>query len=397
MAISSMKRPALTAGGVSLLLTVSHTANDAFSNILPAFLPILQARFGLTETVLAVFVATISVSANVLQPLFGALSDRLGRRLVGALGVITCSGLLSLVGVAPNPWVLFGLLILGGFGSAAFHPAAGSIIRTGNARNASLGVSLFMAGGPVGSALGPVAVLFVIAQYGIGYTPLLMIPGVLLGLMVYLLTPAQVQAPRGNRPKLFDKQLFFGPVGVLCAVGILRSIAYVTFINAIPLYLVHVQGLARDSVLLGWTLAAFNGAAALGGIVATFLANRYGRSWVIIGSMLMALPFLFGLFFLPPATPLFYVFAAFAGFMTNAGIPLLIVSAQDLAPHAVATASGMLMGLTWGVAGVLYIFIGLLQEAIGIASAMSIGYLFMIPASILAWVLFRRLDASPAD
>lgn len=390
MELSPAKQTALSMGGLSLLLTVTHTANDAFSNILPALLPILQNRFGLTETALAVFVATISLSANVLQPLLGALSDRLGRRLVGAAGIILCSALMGLVGVAPNPWVLFGLLIFGGLGSAAFHPAASSMVRAASTRNKSLGVSLFMAGGPVGSALGPVVVLFVIAQYGIGYTPWLMIPGLVLGLLVYGLIPPQERAPKGKRPKLFDLQLFFSPVGVLCTVGILRSIAYVTFLNAIPLYLVHVQGLATDSVVIGWTLAAYNAASATGGILATLAAARLGRGVVVIGSMVLALPFLFAAFVTTPGSLGFFLVVGLAGLLTNAAIPLLIVSAQDLAPHAVATASGMLMGLTWGTAGLLYIFIGRLQETIGIPQAMSIGYLFLIPAALLAWFAFSR-------
>jgi FSR family fosmidomycin resistance protein-like MFS transporter len=371
-------------------LTVTHTANDAFANILPALLPLLQLRFGLSETMLAVLVATISLSSNVLQPLFGALSDRLGRRLVGALGIVACSGLMSLIGVAPNPWVLFGLLLVGGLGSAAFHPAAGSMIRGAQARGSGFGISLFMAGGPIGSAIGPVAVLFVIAQYGIGYTPLLMIPGVVLGLLVYLLVPAQTRASKEARPKLFDAALFFGPVGLLGLVGILRSMAYVTFLNAFPLHLVHAHGIARDAVLIGWTLAVFNASAAVGGIAATLLAARFGRLPVVIGSMLLALPCLLGIFWLSPGTLPYFLLVGLAGMLTNAAIPLLIVSAQDLAPHAVATASGMLMGMTWGTAGLLYIGIGGLQEAIGIAPAMSVGYAFMLPAAALAYYTFRR-------
>lgn len=393
MLTSSARRVALTGSGVSLLLTVTHTANDAFANLLPALLPILQARFGLTETVLAVFVATLSLSSNILQPFFGALSDRLGRRLVGALGIIACSGLLSLLGVAPNPWVLFGLLLVGGFGSAAFHPAAGSMVRSSH--RGGLGMSLFMAGGPLGSAIGPVVVLFVIAQYGLGYTPWLMIPGVALGLLVYLLVPPQERLTRADRPKLFDLPLFLGPVGVLCLVGILRSMAYVGFINAVPLWLVNVHGVARDAVLIGWTLASYSACTALGGVLATLLAARVGRRAVVAGSMLLALPILFSVFVWEVGSLPYFVAVGLAGLLTNAAIPLLIVSAQDLAPHAVATASGMLMGFTWGVAGIAYIFVGRLQEVIGLEQAMSVSYLFLLPAVALAMVVLGRIQEPP--
>lgn len=74
--------------------------------------------------------------------------------------------------------------------------------------------------------------------------------------------------------------------------------------------------------------------------------------------------------------------------------PLLIVSAQDLAPQAVATASGMLMGLTVGVAGVLYVGIGRLQEAIGLAPAMGLSYLTLAPAAALAFTVLTRYRAA---
>jgi len=66
------------------------------------------------------------------------------------------------------------------------------------------------------------------------------------------------------------------------------------------------------------------------------------------------------------------------------------VSAQDLAPHAMGTASGMLMGLTWGTAGLIYIGIGALQEVIGISASMAISFITLIPGALLAQHVLRR-------
>jgi FSR family fosmidomycin resistance protein-like MFS transporter len=75
---------------------------------------------------------------------------------------------------------------------------------------------------------------------------------------------------------------------------------------------------------------------------------------------------------------------ALAGILLNMSLPLMIVRAQELAPHAEATAAGMLMGLTVGAAGVLYAGIGWLQSVIGFEAAMSTGYLMAIPGGIVA-------------
>ena len=45
-----------------------HTAGDAGTNILSALPPTIQSRFGLSETVLALLIATLSLSSLVTQP-----------------------------------------------------------------------------------------------------------------------------------------------------------------------------------------------------------------------------------------------------------------------------------------------------------------------------------------
>jgi hypothetical protein len=61
-----------------------------------------------------------------------------------------------------------------------------------------------------------------------------------------------------------------------------------------------------------------------------------------------------------------------------------------LAPNSVAAASGMLMGLATGVAGVLYIPIGKLQELIGVTGALTVAYLSLVRPR--CW----RCSSSPA-
>lgn len=392
------KRWLLTGAGLAAFLTVVHATNDAFTSMLAALLPTLQLKFGLSETILALLVATLSFSSSVTQPLFGALADRLGRRLVGALGVILSSSLLSLMAVVPSVYLLFAVLFIGGLGSAAFHPSATSMARTaGGGRYKALVVSVFSAGGTVGLALGPVIILFVIANFGVGFTPWLMVPGVLMGVMTYVLVPAQERSSGENRPKLFDAKLFAGPVGLLCLAGILRSISFVTFTNAMPLWMVTSFGIARDAELIGFTLAAFSFSAGVGGVIAGALGRRVSRQWLITGTMLLALVPLFGLFWLTPGTLAFFLAVIAAGALVNGGLPLMIVSAQDLAPHAVGTASGMLMGFTWGTAGVLYIGIGYLQEQLGLMPAMSLSFLTLIPGAALAYLVLSKYRAAMGD
>ncbi len=382
-------RIALAGMPLAFLITSAHVANDAFTNVLPAFLPTLQARFGLGEAALAGLVALISLSANVLQAFAGALTDRWGRRRAAALGLLVSSVVMSFIAVAPSVGVLLLLLALGGLGSAVFHPGAVAMMR-GVGGRVSMNVGLFAAGGAVGTAIMPVIVLAVLRSYGPEFVPLLAIVGVALAIALFALSPIQARSRGATRPKVFDAELFRGPVGALALAGMLRATAFVSFANAMPLYLVNVRGFAPDAPEIGATLAAYSFAAAAAGLLAGLFEARLGRIRLIVITMVLAVPVLIVTLGATPGTLTFYALVALSGLLTNASVPLLVVSAQDLAPHAVGSASGMLMGFTWGMAGVAYLGFGALQELVGITPALLTSFAFLIPAAALAGTVLTR-------
>jgi FSR family fosmidomycin resistance protein-like MFS transporter len=380
----------LTGGPLLAFLTVGHTLIDTFSSMLTGLLPTLQVRFGLTETMLALLLATLALSTSVTQPLLGTLADRFGVRTVSALGIALQVGLLSLIGVAPSVPLLFAILLIGGLGSAAYHPSGLGIARAAGGRNKGLAVGLFGAGGSLGVALGPVLILYVVSTFGLGFTPWLMLPGIFLGALAYFLVPREERSNDRPRPRVFDGRLFAGPIGALSLVEILKSLAFVTFTGAMPLWLVTAHGVARDSTLIGWTLAAFSLAAALGGIAAGALSSRVSPRLLVPSTMLLATGPLYAALHLEPGSAAFFLAVALGGALTQAGLPLLIVAAQDLAPHAVATASGILMGFATGAAALVYVGVGRLQELVGLAPAMRLSYLGLVPGALLAYHLLAR-------
>lgn len=386
-------RLALSGMPLALLIASSHAVNDAFTNILPVYLPTLQIRFGLGEAVLATLVAVISLSANVLQAFVGGLSDRLGRRRMSALGLITGSTLMSFLGVVSSFWALVLLLAIGGLGSAIFHPGAVAMIRQAG-RRTSLYVGMFAAAGALGSAVMPVVVLALMRSYGPQYLPYLAVVGVATGVALLLFAPPQAPVTRAQGGRLFDLRLFLGPVGLLSLAGIMRSTAFVSFSNAMPLFLVNVRGFAPDASVIGSTLAVYGAASSVAGLLSGVLEARIGRLRLIVGSLLLALPAMASTLFIEAGSLPYYLAVGVAAALTNAAVPLMVVSAQELAPHAVATASGMLMGLTWGTAGVAYVGFGALQELIGLQASLLLSFLFLWPAAALAYAVLRRHRAA---
>ncbi len=389
MTASTIRRTGLS---ITVLLVVAHATNDAFGSMLAALLPTLQVRFGATETTLALLVATYSFSSSVTQPFFGAVADRIGRKTAAAAGVITSSAVLSFIGVAPSPWILLLLLLAGGLGSAAFHPAGTSIARDTARGTKGLAVGLFSAGGTLGIAVGPMVIGMFVINGWLEYSPVLMLPGLIMGLLLFRFLPDHFneRPEKARRARLIDLELMRGPVGLLTLAGTLRSVSWVAFNNAAPLWLVNSRGLASDSPVVFATLAVFGFAGGLGGILAGMLEGRVARQTLVSGTMLLALVPLALVFLVTPGSLIYFVLVALAGALINGGLPLMVVSAQDLAPHAVGTASGMLMGLTWGTAGVLYLGIGALQELIGITPAMVLSFATLIPGAFVARHVLHR-------
>ena len=388
---------AMRSGTLVILFALVHVVSDAVTNMLSALLPTLQKQFSLSETVLALLVAALSFSALVTQPLFGALADRVGHRRIAALGVIFNAILFSLIGIVPNVYVLFGLILVGGLGSAALHPAMASMARTAGGSKPELAVGLFSAGGTLGIAVGPIIIMTVLANFGLSVTPWLMIPGILFGILMFISSPVEERNTMNTSRKFIDLSLIAGPVGLLALTGILSNVAFVTFTSAMPLWLVHSHGVSYDSTLIGWTLSAFSLAAALGGVAGGMISSRLGAKRLIVISSLLALLPLNAIFFLIPGSVSYFVMVVLAGALINAGMPLLIVSAQDLSPKNAATASGMLMGFSAGIAGLIYVGIGRMQMTMGLVPAMSIGYLALIAAGVSAVIAFKSRQPAEID
>jgi MFS transporter, FSR family, fosmidomycin resistance protein len=389
-----IRKPGILGGtALAVFMALVHTVNDAITAILGALLPTLQERFDIGPTTLAIIVAVFWIASSVTQPIFGALGEDVGLRVIGSLGVLMAAAFLSLIGVASELWLVFVLLVIGGLGSAALHPI-GTTIAASQATNATLGVGLFTAGGMVGFAAGPVLILYLVSEFGTDATIWLMAPGLLLGAAVALLLPQWEPHPRRPLRHLFDWRLIRGPVGVLAVASMFSALAFVTFTSSVPLWLVREHGYAPDATLIGWTLSVFAFAGGLGSVVGGYLAPRLGATVTIVGAFLATVVPLAAVVVIEPASPLFFAAAALAGVLIYVPVPALIIIAQEFAPGAPATASGMLLGLGSALAGAAYIALGRIQEAAGLEVGILIGFAMVIPAALITLIVLRWPQAA---
>ena len=188
---------------------------------------------------------------------------------------------------------------------------------------------------------------------------------------------------RAGRPAGFRDflRVFRGDVARLWGMATLRSLVFLSFSTTLP-YWYATKGLPDGYTAL--SLSIYSLSATLGILVGGTLSDRLGRKAVLVGTLTMGLPLYLGLLFFPAENPLYLLLLAATGALMNAGIPVAVALAQELEPGQTATVSGLLMGFTWGFAGLFYAPIGRLIEAFGVLPVLLGLGVLLLPAWALA-------------
>ena len=111
-------------------------------------------------------------------------------------------------------------------------------------------------------------------------------------------------------------------------------------------------------------LFVFLGAVAAGTILGGPIGDRFGRKYVIWGSIFGVLPFTLAL----PYASLFWtpILTVAIGLVLASAFSAIVVYAQELVPGRVGLISGVFFGFAFGTAGIGAAVLGRLADAVGI-------------------------------
>src|ERR671935_2876404 len=267
-------------------LSSGPLAVDFSNGALPALLPFLVDRFNLTYPLAGVIVLASTVSSSVIQPLFGAWSDRRGALWLLPTGVAVAGVGIGLAAASPAYWLVLVLVVVSGLGVAAYHPEGSKFAAYASGRKRASGMSLFSIGGNIGYALGPTATTPLVLALGLTGGLLLALPCLLVAAVLLLAVPflaGFTPEPRAVAVETGRDQP--GALGLLLGVIAFRSAAWFGLVTFVPLWEVSLgHSKAYGSHLLSLMLLA----GGLGTLAAGPLADRIGRRPVLIASMLAA-------------------------------------------------------------------------------------------------------------
>jgi len=348
------------------LLALAHFSTDAYSSFFSPLLPLLVTKLDMSLTRVGTLVALASVASSFAQPLFGLVSDHLRRPWFVAFGPLTAAVFLSSIGAAPSYGTLVALLMLGGLGVAAFHPQAAALAGGLTSRR-SLAMAVFVTGGTLGFALGPLLAVLVAGAFGLERTWLAAAPGLLMsGLLLAWFIRVRPQPREGrSRPRLAGLRPVLRPLALLYAVVVCRSAVSYGFMTFLPLYL-NRRGWSVQQAGSLLTLHLVCGA--LGGFLGGWVADRWGGRRVVVRSFVAAAPLYVAFLFLPDWRGLACL--VLGGFFLQSSLPVNVVMGQELSPQHASTIASLLMGAAWGVGALLIGPVGALADARGLHTAL---------------------------
>ena len=346
-------------------LTLVHFIGDFYSSFINPLLPVFVEKFALTLTEVGLLAGLSRFLAFIVQPTVGYLADYYRTRFFILGGPFLAIVFIALVGVAPSYPILLVFISLGSIGSSMFHPSTAGMISTYAGRHFGLSMSIFNTGGTLAFGLGPLFITYLVGTYGLHVSPITMIFG--LAMMMVLLKIVPTPQGEGLARLGFIGSLkevlgsVWKPIVLIWVVMVLRAFVGHSFRTFIPV-LYAQEGYALIAV--GAVVSLFTVAGAVSGLLAGHLSDRVGYKPIFYIAHGLTTPSLFFLLYLKGN----WVFcgAFLAGFFAMATMPLGVAMAQELAPKGRSIVSSLMMGLAFGLGGIMMPLTGKLADIFSI-------------------------------
>jgi len=350
-----------------LLLFLGHVAVDASQGILPVVVVKLKEVFELSYFQVGIMMMILNLASSVIQPVFGYISDRVRTGWFIPVGALWTALAMGLLGWSPNYMTALLLVGFAGLGTAAYHPRAMMAVYMVSGAKRGFGTAVFSAGGNLGFALGPVVGSLLVLGFGLHATVGLVPAGLLIFLAI-VLHPGDFTRRESKKKSRTVQQVDQAALSIpwiplisVFLIVTLRAWVYISAITYLPM-LLQGKGIQLKSGSL--ILTTFLACGAVAGLYGGHLSDKIGRKSVIMGAFLIY-PILAALMLLTKG-PWVWIFAGASGAALLASNSVTIVLTQELLPHYLGLASGLVMGLGFGTGGLGSALSGYLADMFGL-------------------------------
>ncbi|RAZ89601.1 MFS transporter [Mesorhizobium hawassense] len=358
-----------TAFTVILAVSFCHCVNDIMQSLLSAIYPLLKENYGLDFWQIGLLTFTFQVTASLLQPVIGMITDK--RPMPYSLPWGMASSLVGLVVLAHagHYWLLLIGASLIGIGSAIFHPESSRIARFASGGRFGLAQSLFQVGGNFGQAMGPLLAAFIVVPFGQTSISWFAV-GSLIGIVVLWQVGgwySRLRASMATRKQVaqvspFARKKVMWALAVLTLLVLTKNAYIASLSSYYTFYSMHKFGVSVQMSQV--MLFLFLGASALGILLGGPFGDRYGQKAMIWFSIVGVLPFTLAL----PYANLEWtmVLTVLIGLILSSAFSNIVVFAQELVPGRVGMIAGIFFGFAFGMGGIAAAVLGVVADIKGI-------------------------------
>lgn len=360
-------------------IALGHTVHDTFTAFLAPLLPLLQERLQTSYAMtggLAVFMQV----PNLLNPFIGYLADRISVRYFVIFAPAVSATLITLLGLMPGYWSLALLMVGVGVSISAFHAPAPAMIAHISGNRVGTGMSIFMAAGELGRALGPLLAVAAVGWFGLeGLWRLAFVGWAVSVVLFFRLRNISARPSTSRRSGFLPWSIarrLFPALALLLGTQTLLMVAANTYL---PLFMSDVAG--ASLWLAGASLTIVEAAGVVGALLSGTLSDRWGRGGVTLAVTVLApaamLVFVLGPGFL--AIPMLVL----VGVAAIGNTPVFLAIVQDAFPDQRALANGTFLAVSFLVRAAGIYLIGVLADGMGLRSAFLISAVvgfFGVPA-----------------
>lgn len=283
---SPVPHPKANNASILALFLVLFVVSVGFGIIIP-LLPLITREFGASAFMLGAMTAGYAVLQFLFAPLWGQLSDRIGRKPVLMIGITGISLSFLFMGLARSFWALFAARVMGGFLGSATMPAAQALaaeLSSSSNRAKAMGLmgaafgTGFIFGPLVGGVLSPLGMsvpMFAGAAFGFA--------NVLLSALVLREPQAgqrQQEGPERRSTFKYIAVALRGPGGPFYHLAFIIMFCQSCLMTSLALYLTDRFGIGTSTIGAIFALNGFIGALVQGAAIGR-ITDRLGERGTI--------------------------------------------------------------------------------------------------------------------
>lgn len=371
-----------------IAVSTGHFTNDFYMNLIPPILFAFSSSMGLTLTQQSMIAFIIIIGGSLLQPIIGYFLDKIGKSVYLIIGIVWISFMMSISGLITSYYLLIVIVGVASIASSIYHPLGSSIAINLSRGSRGKSLSVFMTIGVFAFTFTPMITIPIVSKFGLQYLTFLMIPGFL---VAYFLKFAKIdkikhRVTNDRKNEKIEKNKISKNKVKYLSLLVCMSVIKVVLVRMMIVFGVQIMVMKGIGIIpAGIILSAFMFLSSVSILSGGYLSDKFGeRRIMVIFSIL-----LFGIYTITIFShgPLFIIGIILFGYTINGASTANITMTHNILPENVNLGTGLIMGLSSTIAGVLILVFGKFADIYGLMeTAQFTACLSLIPIFISLYI-----------